>query len=466
MTTSPENRHVKTPGPSLALTNMSEPPVPQLFFGDCPREQVAPLRAILAGGVDTVLVLLADAGERRQLADALAALGCKSLLAVDIKAALEMAKSTQPDLIVLDINTPAGDGFQLCAELRNDELLRHIPVILLSHRFDAAEKMRGLRLGAVDYITEPFDWPEVAAQAASQLTLERLRRDLKVANFDLMVKQAQHQADLKAAADIQKSLLPRYPTENFKDVSVSWKFLPLDQVGGDLLGYKWLDADHLAAYVVDVCGHGLPAAMMTAAISTSLTPSAMSGDGAMPVNLRAAFSPKEVLETLDCEYPLERFDRPFTISYLALDRRTGEFRCSRAGHPMPIIIRSNGQLESIEAGGTIIGLGRMVPFDDTVGKLNPGDSILLYSDGVTECVGESGPFGLEGLMNVLCQCSGGSPESICDNIMMELVRFNGGTAMHDDVTMLALTYYGAPACGEAMTGLSGQDGVHLAGSGN
>jgi phosphoserine phosphatase RsbU/P len=466
MSTSPENRHIKIPGPSLAASNLSESAAPQLFTGDCMREHVTPLRASVAGATDTVLVLLADAGERRQLTEALAALGCKSLVAVDGKAALEIAKLSQPDLIVLDINMPVLDGFQVCAELRNDELLSHIPVILLAHRFDAADKMRGLRLGAVDYITEPFDWAEVAAQTSSQLTLERLRRNLKVANFGLMAKQAQHQADLKAAADIQKSLLPRNPTENFKDVSVSWKFLPLDQVGGDLLGYKWLDADHLAAYVVDVCGHGMPAAMMTAAISTSLAPSAMSGDGAMPAKLLTAFSPKEVLETLDCEYPLERFDRPFTISYLALDRRTGEFRCSRAGHPMPIIIRSNGLLESIEAGGTIIGLGRMVPFDDTVGKLNPGDSILLYSDGVTECVGESGPFGLEGLMNILRQCSGGSPESICDKIMMELVRFNGGTAMHDDVTMLALTYYGSPARGEATIGLSGQDGDHLAGSGN
>lgn len=465
MNTSPENRP-QTSGPRLAEPKESGLAVPQGPFGNCKREHAAPLGTSLAGGADTVLVLLADADEGRQLTAALAALGCKSLVAADGKAGFEMAKSTPPDLIVLDINMPVWGGFQLCAELRNNEFLRHIPVILLSHRFDAAAKMRGLRLGAVDYITQPFDWPEVAAQAASQLTLERLRHDLKAANFDLMARQAQHQADLKAAADIQKSLLPRCPTEAFKDLAVSWKFLPLDQVGGDLLGYKWLDANHLAAYVVDVCGHGLPAAMMTAAISTSLAPSVMAGGSAMPAQLRAAFSPKEVLETLDCEYPLERFDRPFTISYLTLDRRTGEFRCSRAGHPMPIIIRGNGQLESIEAGGTIIGLGRMVPFDDSIGKLNPGDSILLYSDGVTECVGESGPFGLEGLMNVLRQCSGGSPESICDKIMIELVRFNGGTPMHDDVTMLALTYYGSPACGETGCGPSAQDVFRLAGGGN
>ncbi len=195
MSSTPEDRHIKASGPSLAVPNETESVVSRLPLGDRVREHVTPQCASVAGRADKVLLLLADAGERPKFADALAAIGCKSLFEQDIGAAFELAKSTQPDLIVLDINLPAGDSFKLCADLRDDELLRHTPVILLSHRFDAAEKMRGLRLGAVDYITEPFDWPEVAAQVASQLTLERLRRDLKVANFDLMARQAQHQAD-------------------------------------------------------------------------------------------------------------------------------------------------------------------------------------------------------------------------------------------------------------------------------
>jgi len=300
--------------------------------------------------------------------------------------------------------------------------------------------MRALRLGAVDYIAEPFDWAEVAAQISSQLKLERIRRELTAANFDLMTRQAEHQADLKAAADIQKSLLPPRTTDKFEDVSVSWKFLPLDQVGGDLLGYAWLDDDHLATYVIDVCGHGLPAAMMTAAISISLTPSAETDHETTPAMQPAAFSPKRMLEALDREYPLERFERPFTVSYLVFNRKTGEFRCSRAGHPMPIIVRKGGQLEPIEAGGSIIGLGYLLPFDEAVGRLNRGDAIVLYTDGVTECANESGIFGLEGLCQVLQQCPGASPQMVCERIMTELLRFNGGAPMRDDVTILALAY--------------------------
>ena len=439
-----ENRVERAPESSLVAPKLNEPAVMRSTASDGLRSPIKPLKGTSVNGLDTVLIVIADAHKRQHLADALAMQGCKSLMAGEAEEALEIAKSRQPSLIVLDISLPGKDGFEVCAELRDGEGSQHIPVILLSHGIGAAEKLRGLRLGAVDYINEPFDSAEVAAQVCSQLKLERVRRELTLANFDLMTKQAKHHADLAAAAAIQKSLLPQHPTEKLTDVSVAWRFLPLDQVGGDLLGYTWLDDDHLAAYVIDVCGHGLPAAMMTAAISISLTPSFGFDDGRASAKQRAAFSPGQVLEGLDREYPIERFERPFTITYLVLNRKTGEFRCSRAGHPMPIIVRKGGRLEAIEAGGTIIGLDHMLPFDEGTGKLESGDTILLYSDGVTECANESGTFGLEGLSRVLGQSSGCAPDAICERVMTELLRFNGGTAMHDDVTMLALSYDGSP----------------------
>jgi phosphoserine phosphatase RsbU/P len=393
----------------------------------------------LAHRAGSVLLVMTNTDECRQLAKTLNNLGCKVTVAADGETSLQMMACQQPDLLVLDIELPGRDGFQICAELKLEERTRHIPVILLSSTLAAEEKMRGLRLGAVDCITKPCDWNEVAAQARSQLELGRVRGDLVRANFDLLAVQGQHQAELKAAAAVQKSLLPRLATEHFKDLSISWRFSPLDQVGGDMLGYAWLDEDHLTAYLVDVCGHGLPAAMMTAAISISLAPNVDAGDG-MQVKQRTAFSPKEMLEKLDREYPFERFDQPFTISYLVLNRQNGEFRCSRAGHPMPIIIRHAGDIELIEAGGTMIGLGRMLPFDEGVGRLNPGDSILLYSDGVTECRNLSETYRLERLCSVLRRSSGCSAEVLCDNIMADLLGFSSGAAMQDDSSILALTY--------------------------
>jgi phosphoserine phosphatase RsbU/P len=390
--------------------------------------------------LDPVLVVLPDVFERQRLTEALSSQGCRIWLATNAQTALEIAAERRPYLIVLGNDSPSDEDFHTYSALRDDPRTRDVPVILLSHSSGAGEKIRGLRTGAVDYICAPFDWAAIAAQVRNQLKLERLRRELAAVNCDLLAKQAQHQASLTAAAQIQRSLLPARSAEKFAGLSVGWKFLPLEEVGGDLLGYRWLDEDHLAAYVVDVCGHGMAAAMMTAAISTSLAPAA--DDRATIHSERAAFSPKQILERLDREYPLERFERPFTICYLVLNRQTGEFRCSRAGHPMPIVIRRNGQLESIEAGGTIIGLDRLLPFEEAAGKLHAGDSILLHSDGVTECTNGARSFGDQGLTEVLGQCTELEAESICEKVLNRLIDFNGGAAPRDDVTILALSYQG------------------------
>jgi phosphoserine phosphatase RsbU/P len=412
--------------------------------------------------LDPVLVVLPDFFERQRLTEALASQGCRIWLATNAETALEIAAQRRPYLIVLGSDSSRDGDFQTYSALHEDLRTRDIPVILLSHSSGAGEKIRGLRTGAVDYICAPFDWAAIAAQVRNQVKLERLRRELAALNCDLLAKQARHQASLTAAAQIQRSLLPARSAENFAGVSVGWKFLPLEEVGGDLLGYQWLDGDHLAAYVVDVCGHGMAAAMMTAAISTSLASAAR--DLATIDSERAAFSPRQILERLDREYPLERFERPFTISYLVLNRQTGEFRCSRAGHPMPIVIRRNGQLELIEAGGTIIGLDRLLPFDEAAGKLHPGDSILLHSDGVTECTNGTRPFGDEGLAEVLAQCPGLQAEMLCERIVNRLIHFNGGAAMRDDVTILALSYQGHRQTAQISSSRTGD--THLMNSGN
>jgi phosphoserine phosphatase RsbU/P len=388
----------------------------------------------------TVLVVMTDPIERRGLADALAKQGCHVHLAADGEVALQMICRRQPNLLILEIGIEGKDSFEVCADLRAHELLKHIPVILIARELIAEEKLKGFGMGAVGYLTKPFIWTEIAAQAMSQLKLEKVRRTLTVANLALVRKQDEHGTELRAAAEIQKSLLPPHISESFEGIRTSWMFLPLDHVGGDLLGYKWLDENYMAAYVADVCGHGLPAAMMTAAISISLTSSTQAYDQGLLPEKDTAFSPRRVLEQLDREYPLERFERPFTIAYLVLHRKTGEFRCSRAGHPMPLIIRKGGSLEPLEAGGSIIGLGRLLPFDESSGRLNPGDSILLYSDGITECSNSSGSFGIDGLSKVLSQCSGASPERVCQRIMAELFEFKGHAVLQDDVAMLVLTY--------------------------
>ena len=183
--------------------------------------------------------------------------------------------------------------------------------------------------------------------------------------------------------------------------------------------------------------------MLAVAISRSLAPPSLHRaiDGSCGID-PAMFSPSEVLRRLDREFQIERFDKFFTICYLVLNHRTGEFRYSRA---RDIQYRwwcaRVGGLELLEAGGTIIGIGTPMPFDEGSGRLEQGDMIVLYTDGVTEGQNSNGDFfGEDKLYRALFASAGASPESACRKVMNDLFEFSDGARSRDDVTVMAIRY--------------------------
>lgn len=401
-------------------------------------------------GRDTVLIVDDEVSNRNLLAVVLSGDKCNLLFAADGEAAIRIATVEQPSLILLDVMMPGkddafvADGYDVCARLKSDSRTSHIPIIFLSARHERAERIRGLSLGASDYITKPFDRSEVVARVRSQLAVSRLTRELIAANGRLLEKQASLDFDLRAAGEIQRALMPAQILERPPYVQMACRLNPSDEVGGDVCNYHYIDEDNLAAYIVDVSGHGVPAAMLAVAISRSLAPPSLhrTVDGRTGID-PAMYSPAEVLRRLDREYPIERFDKFFTICYLVLNHRTGKFRYSRAGHPMPVVVRGDGRLELLEAGGTIIGMGTPMPFDEGTGRLEPGDMIVLYTDGVTEGQNRSGAFfGEEGLLRSMRGTAGAEPAAACDKIIKDLVEFSEGARQHDDVTLMALRFEG------------------------
>ena len=140
---------------------------------------------------------------------------CDVLFAGDGESAIELATTEQPSLILLDVMMPGKgggaavkDGYDVCAHLKNDPGTAHIPIIFLTALHESAEKIRGLSLGASDYIAKPFDRGEVVARVRSQLAVSRLTRELLSVNRRLVEKQASLDADLHAAGNIQLALMP------------------------------------------------------------------------------------------------------------------------------------------------------------------------------------------------------------------------------------------------------------------
>lgn len=391
---------------------------------------------------DRPAVLIVDDNEinRRLLRAMLRGEPCRLMVAGDGAEALALVREAPPDLILLDIMMPGMDGYQVCAELARDPRTAHVPVVFLSALSEVADKIKGLELGAVDYITKPFDAGEVRARVRNQLKIQRLSEALRRANRDLREQQALIDLDLRAAATIQRGLVPAAPPP-LAAVELGWRFVPCERVGGDLFNVVEIGAHHLAAYVIDVSGHGVPAAMVTVSLSQFLQPGRLgqARDGAI-----VPLEPTEVLRRLDREYPIGRFDRFCTVAYALLDLRDGGLRYAVAGHPPPLVLRADRRVDALDAGGPIIGLGLGLDFDSGETRLAPGDRLTLYSDGIVEHGSRLGdPFDEARLRDVLRATADRSPDQACAAVLAALRAHAAGD--EDDITLLTIEYRGAGA---------------------
>lgn len=385
-------------------------------------------------------VLVVDDGvtNRHLLGRILAADGVRTTFAADGESALAAAQAEPPDLVLLDVLMPGVDGFEVCRRLKRQPATADVPVIFLTSLERPEDKVRGLQLGAVDWVAKPFDPAEVRARVANQVRLRQLQRSLQRANAELQERQALLDDDLRAAAAIQRSLLPR-GAPVCPAFELAWRFVPCQSVGGDIFHVVPLGGDRFALWVLDVCGHGVPAAMVTVSVAQSLSaPSGLlTGPDGEPV------SPAAVLRRLDREYPFERFERHATVACVLLDAATGRLTSSVAAAPAPLLVRTDGVVERLDAGGTVIGLGDALPFAEQTVTLHAGDRLVLVTDGVLECESPDGhPFGEERLAHFLADHRGEPLQGACDALLAELADFAGGRPARDDVTLLALDFAG------------------------
>jgi sigma-B regulation protein RsbU (phosphoserine phosphatase) len=380
----------------------------------------------------SVLVVDDNAVNRRILRAILERAGAVVSEAAEGEQALRLVRTVSPDLVLLDIMMPGMDGLQVCGALKGDPTTSDIPVIVVSSLGETADRIRGLSAGAEDYVTKPFDAGEVLARVATHLRIRRLTRSLRELNRELTDRQRRIDEDLRAAAEIQRTLLPRAGASAPR-LAFEWLFEPCATIGGDIFDVVSLGAGRTAIYVLDVSGHGVPAALVTVSVSQSLAP--MSG---IILDPRGELSPpSEVLARLDGEYPFERFDMFFTMSYLTFDAATGLLRYASAGHPPPLLLRPGQRPRPLEEGGTIVGLGVGTTFDEGSVVLEPGDRLALCTDGVIETASPAGElFGGARLDDVLVRGAGLTLPGLRDLVGREVSVYGAGLPAKDDVSLL------------------------------
>jgi len=362
------------------------------------------------------------------------------LLSADgVARARRMLPKKLPDIVLLGEDCVAGcrEELDLLAE---DCLIAEIPVFYLEQGrvrslVDAGYSSDEASGGSARAILWPLE---------NQLLVRRLTRELHRAQEWLHQKQLELEESLVSATHIQKSLVPKV-SPRMPGMQCAWQFLPCQKVGGDLFNVLKLDEETVLLYTLDVSGHGFPAAMVTVAISQSLTPSL--GQLVKRAKSEPPYyeltPPAEVLEALDREYPVERFEKFFTICYMLVNVKTGRVRYSNAAGPLPILVRACGTPELLKEGGTIIGMGGLIPYLEDEVRLQRGDRLFLYTDGLLEQENhQRDQFGLDRLVERLEELRGRSLDVACEQTIETLLQFSRGVPAQDDITLLGFEFSG------------------------
>ena len=332
----------------------------------------------------SLLIVDDNEANRALLARRLRRQGYTVSLAENGRQALEKLRGRRFDLVLLDVIMPEMGGYHVLEKMKQDPLLRHLPVIMISALDDLEMLARCIQKGAEDYLSKPFDAVLLRARIGSSLEKKRLH-DQEEQTYRALVESQKHlAAELADAASYVKSLLPA-PLQG--EVTTDWRYIPSSELGGDAFGYRWLDGDHFAIFLLDVCSHGVGAALLSISVMNLLRSQNLPG-----VDFG---NPGEVLTALNRAFGMESQNNLyFTMWYGVADKSTRQLRYSSAGHPPAILVtgpdRAGAQVEKLKTPGSPVGT-----FPDTVypvqtTTLQPFNRLFVFSDGAYEIVRQDG----------------------------------------------------------------------------
>jgi phosphoserine phosphatase RsbU/P len=367
--------------------------------------------------------------------------------------ALVMCAATPYDIIISDWMMPGLTGVEFCREIRALPSEIYSYFILLTSKSDTAEITRGLEAGADDFLTKPFNADELRARLRAGERIVGMQRQLVQKNQVIRAALEEIQSlydsldrDLQEARKLQLTLM-RDRRHDFDQGFTTILMRPSGHVGGDLVGSFRINDGRISLYSVDVSGHGVASAMMTARLAGLLSGGSPDQNIAIrkaSLGQQFAWSPDTVAAKLN-RLMIEdvQADQYFTLAYAEVDMVTGNLALVQAGHPHPVILRQDGQIDVIGVGGLPIGLIADAGYETVMAQLSPGDRLILASDGITECpspVGEE--LGQDGFLRLLARLQTLPSDQLIEALQWELVTFHGKAEFPDDVSAIIFDYSG------------------------
>lgn len=289
--------------------------------------------------------------------------------------AIETANTVKPTVILQDLIMPDIDGLTLVKFYRANAGTKLTPLIVLSTKEEPATKAQAFANGANDYLVKLPDKLEVLARIRYHsrgyvALLERNEAYTKLAEREALLAE-----EIAQATKYVISLLPA-PWQT-GPVTIDWRFIPSTTLGGDSFGYEWLDADHLAIYLLDVSGHGVGASLLSVSAMNVIANKTLPG-----CDFR---DPEAVLAGLNNAFQMDKQNNKyFTIWYGVYHKPTRALRYAGAGHPSALLLAPGKAWEELKSEGPVVGMLPDMPFPGLQTTIPPGGRLLVFSDGVYE----------------------------------------------------------------------------------
>jgi sigma-B regulation protein RsbU (phosphoserine phosphatase) len=370
--------------------------------------------------------------------------------AADGLIAWDILQKERISIVLTDWMMPGLDGPGLCRRIREVSGDRYIYVILLTARNNKEDLVEGMESGADDFVEKPFIKEEIRVRIKAGERILALEQDLEEKNRELQVSYEKlHGAyevisqDLEAAARIQRSLIPE-KADTVLGYRFDWLFCPSSFVAGDTFNIFRLDEGHLCFYLLDVAGHGIPAALLSTTLSRVLSPYQQGGllkrispDGKGYL----IASPLEVVRELNNRFESKgEMVEYFTIVYGVIDTVNHKVVLTQAGHPSPLYLPAEGGYREIGDGGFPVGMIPDIDYEERELVMAPGERLIIYSDGITECMDreERNYFSLTGLTSSIEAGRGQPLRELIECLEKTLVAYKGSREFMDDISLLAI----------------------------
>ena len=340
-----------------------------------------------------------------------------------VEALEKLAADSTIDMVLSDINMPQMDGLTLLEQI--PDVNPNLRAVIISAYGDMQNIRTAMNRGAFDFVTKPVDFDDL------QVTVDRTLAHIEEwrAALDSRDKLVALQNELDVASKMQQSILPTsFPKTS--DYETFGTMHPALDVGGDFYDVVRLPDQHIGLAIADVSGKGVPAALFMMSSRTLLKGTAISFD-----------DPGQVLSEVNSLLQEDDTDGMFvTMLYAVYNAGTGEFTYASGGHDAPLLVQPDGSSALLPlTGGIALGVLPGFDYKQTSHVLQPGETIVLYTDGVTEAMNADGElFGIEGLQNYFANTPPADSEGTSQQVMQAVSDFAGNAPQSDDITCLTL----------------------------